>query len=249
MRNRVLILGLSVIIYFVSYELQAAGIGMYGMFGYGSTSLDQHIKPLLFYRKYGNYIAGGGLVIDTNCSGPGIFNYRITIGAMRTFDAVKRESVLPHMTTRTQFVNTFGLGIVRQESFRLWIGPQVGLSLLNGIYKGNRNNMLAVYGGGLSINLNYIDKLQYSMIGGTFGIALGMNLNFKRNITMLIEGSWRYDVYYGMYRRDYFIGFEKVSFSKWVDGYADGLYLSLGIMYRMSEPAAENADNNTVGQK
>ena len=248
MSNRFVVL-LCALAVFISVDVRAAGIGIYGQFGYGSTSLDKNIKPLLFNRKYGNYIAGGGLVIDSNCSGPGIFNYRITIGAMRTFDTVKRENVIPNMTTRTQVVNTFGLGLVRRESFRLWMGPQVGFAILNGTYKGNRKNMLAVYNNWISTNLEYIDKLQYLMIGGTFGLALGMNVNFKKNLTMLIECSWRYDVYYGMYRREYFMGFEKVSLSKWVDGYADGLYLSLGIMYRMGEPGAEVVENSTGGQK
>jgi len=153
------------------------------------------------------------------------------------------------MTTRAQVVNTFGLGIIRREDFRLWMGPQVGFAALDGIYRGSRKNMLAVYGNWISINLNYIDRLHYSMIGGTFGLALGMNVNFKKNITMMIEGSWRYDVYYGMFRREYFMGFEKVTISKMVNGYADGLYLSLGIMYRMGEPGAEVVENNTGGQK
>lgn len=56
-------------------------------------------------------------------------------------------------------------------------------------------------------------------------------------------------MYYGMFRREYFMGFEKVTISKMVNGYADGLYLSLGIMYRMGEPGAGVVENNTGGQK
>ncbi|HOT44263.1 MAG TPA: hypothetical protein PLM53_06465 [Spirochaetota bacterium] len=80
MRNILFAPLLCIFLLFISIEARSAGIGGYGMFGYGTTALDKNIKPLLFYRKYGNYIAGGGLVIDANCSGPGIFNYRIALG-------------------------------------------------------------------------------------------------------------------------------------------------------------------------
>lgn len=258
MRNAILkLMAVAAFIIISSIGAYAIGIGGYGMFGYGETMYSNPVIPFTNYDMHGSYIAGGGLVIDANCSGTKLFNYRIAIGAAQTFSAKKNHWVEPGKTTRVQMMNTFGLGIVRRERFRLWIGPQVGITTLYGSYRCDKNRKFTTTNskGITSFWPMYIEKLQYSMMGGSFGLALGMNFNFKKNVTLFIEGSWRYDVYYGMKRQEYYIpnpyssGYLNLSKGSWVKAYTDGLNLSLGIMYRFGESAGENSETGTGGLK
>jgi hypothetical protein len=259
MSNRFVVL-LCALAVFVSVEVRAAGIGIYGQFGSTPTSYNQSIAPIASVFNWSHLLAGGGLVIDTNCSGNAIINYRITVGAAKSFDIKKQENSYPERTTRVQVINTFGLGIVRREAFRLWMGPQIGFTTLYGSYRGDRSDIImynASYGVAY-LAPYFIDKIQYSMMGGSFGLALGMNFNFKKNITLVIEGSWRYDVYHGMMRTEYFMqdpfsysygGYMNISHSSWVKAFADGIYLTVGIMYRFGEPKIEAIEPGAGGLK
>lgn len=260
MRNRVVVLLMCALVCSVASEVRAAGIGAYGQFGSTPTSYNQAIAPIASIINWSHLLAGGGLVIDTNCSGKAIFNYRITVGALQSFDVKKQNASYPEKTTRVQVVNTFGLGIVRHERFRLWMGPQIGFTTLYGTYRGDRKKVImydASYGVAY-LAPYFIDKIQYSMMGGSFGLALGMNFNFRNNITLVIEGSWRYDVYYGMMRTEYFLqdpflysygGYMNISHSSWVKAFADGIYLTVGIMCRFGEPKIAAIEPSAGGLK
>ena len=236
--------------------LNALGIGGYG---YGSFGVKPAYYNYIYQdsnveKSHGAFLAGGGLVIDTNCARDSIFNYRFSLGAGRSFivnNALKPEK----NTTKISLINTFGFGAVRTESFRLWLGPQVGIHSLAGEFKRKSREFLMVTTTGFStyVDLNpftLIDnKFSFSYLGVSTGFSIGMNINFAEPFTLSIEAGGRFYIYYGMESHRGFVNFFSLpmviygnSWNWWPS--CDGS-ISISVLYRINDsfatknPAAE----------
>ncbi|MBN1534551.1 MAG: hypothetical protein JXA20_17895 [Spirochaetes bacterium] len=165
----------------------ALGMGAYftGAIG-GGTWLSPRGEEL---STTGYSQLGGGLVLDTCVARDNVFNYRLSVG----YDRYSTEHMIPMETSgtvsmdadRVSMYNNFGFGIVRSESMRFWLGPQLGIFYSSG--------------SGSGTTYRYMMKthnLDYEMYGASLGLALGLNFNFGELLTLYLEGGARYTFNY-----------------------------------------------------
>jgi hypothetical protein len=205
--------------------------GAYGSFGggktyYGSASLEKLTDSYAQQIDTPNMTSGGGLVIDTNCAGVKLFNYRFMAGYDVLFS--KRPGV--GKMGRVNLINTFGFGIFRSELVRLWLGPQLGIFYLSG-----RNSYPAT--------MYYISscyELEQSMMGVGLGMTLGINFNPGEYVTISLEGGMRYTVYYGIQSEkqfiySYYIPLLSFTNNHWAPSSGYEGYGCLSVMYRVRD--------------
>lgn len=77
---------------------------------------------------------GFGMLMDTDLSDRGVFNYRLNIG----YEKLDLEDDFGTTLDLDGLVvaNTFGFGLVRRPHFRWWVGPQVRMGYYTGSPKG-----------------------------------------------------------------------------------------------------------------
>ncbi len=108
---------------------------------------------------------GAGFVLDTCVAKNQLFNYRLGLGYQKD---VKYPKFGTHKISMN---NYFGFGVVRMQSFRWWLGPQLGLRY-------------------------YIldsDDSSMSEVGGNAGLATGFNFNIGTVFTIGLELGFRYN--------------------------------------------------------
>jgi len=95
----------------------ATGFGVYGLLGSGRTEFHEDTD-----------YAGWGFVYDTAVAKKNVFNYRLNFGyeRLRVDSAFGKESFSGYVLD-----SDFGLGIVRNDSVRLWLGPEVRIAKLD----------------------------------------------------------------------------------------------------------------------
>ena len=122
--------------------------------------------------------------MDSNLAQDRLFNYRLNVG----YDKLDVEGDDWNDTTLELgglvIDNTFGFGVLRTETFRLWLGPQVRL----GFYGGETDNSgtkleAALFAFGLApvvgANWNLGDSFTLSLVAGYrfMGFAGGVDLS------------------------------------------------------------------------
>ena len=96
-----------------------------------------------------------GIVMDTAVASDNIFNYRLQLAAVETtYDNLEMEGKI--------MTHTFGFAVVRNQTMRLWIGPQLSLRDLDA----KDNN--------LSLELN----------GGALQAVAGINLHVTSSLSL-----------------------------------------------------------------
>ncbi|MBN2160580.1 MAG: hypothetical protein JW807_14420 [Spirochaetes bacterium] len=224
-------------------QAQAIGFGPYGSFGLGSSTFgkidvfqnDQYGMPFSFPEKFS---AGGGFMIDTNCSRDKLFNYRFTFGAERLFS----KRFVPSDETRISMINTFGLGVARNRFVRFWIGPQIGIHMNKDKL---RSNMLET-----GYYLYYYSQVssEYTYFGGSLGLAAGINLNFVSGITFAIDVAARYQISYGIEHIQAMIAdmylFYPMSMNSWASSSSLYASVTIAVLYRVNDSftVGKNAD-------
>jgi len=98
-------------------DSSAAGFGLYGLLGLGKTE----------FHEDTDYI-GWGFVFDTAVARDRVFNYRLNFGHERlNIDSTDgKETFYGYV-----FDNDFGLGIIRNDSMRAWVGPEIRVAIQN----------------------------------------------------------------------------------------------------------------------
>ena len=153
----------------------AFGIGFYGDFNYGKTfwNIDTLIVDPVSEYSYikksriglANLGYGGGIVLDSNVASDNLFNYRAELGF--------HYLTFPHNSGMNSYmastVHYFGFGIVRNETIRFWVGPQITLGCL---FPREASNMAGLIAGG--------------------GLAAGININMGETFTLAFTGAARY---------------------------------------------------------
>ncbi len=141
----------------------AAGFGFYGSVGSGSGDWT--------YEGYPSFDVdtthqGVGFVFDTNVASDRLFNYQLNLGYDKfTLDDSGDKLELSGLIIS----NSFGFGIVRNEAFRLWLGPEIRLAWSSGSKTG----------------------YDYDLFGIGFGPALGMNFNLPGQVTLGIKTGYQ----------------------------------------------------------
>jgi hypothetical protein len=123
----------------------AAGLGVYGSFDFGEAHFTDKGPNILtgdlFYKTYfvRQERSDFGIVVDTTIAKDSLFNYRLNIGAgfgqvgvkktrrdlFDIFNPVSKTNYVFRIIDFQMF-HSFGFGVVRTPTFRLWIGPQFG---------------------------------------------------------------------------------------------------------------------------
>ncbi len=146
-------------------------------------------------------------------------------------------------------MNIFGFGLVRTESFRLWLGPQLGLNTYALNYERKLRDSINVrysISNGIAssnININLLErKVEGLFFGPSLGLSLGMNFNFAAPVTLSIEMSARLIYYNGVEARSSIIlinsltvPFVQFSYNSWQSYLKFNLNATIAILYRFDE--------------
>lgn len=156
----------------------AIGIGVYGQYKNASTEMYvDYLDPDNIFTEWeerpdGKRSLGGfGLLLDTSVFSDSIFNYRLQIGmgfGTLSIDGVNYNDDIT--LTEYHMYHSFGFGIVRNDSVRLWLGPQIGLGLASGTYS---------YPG--SADTEY--KEYFASIGAILGINVHLSERFSLGLS------------------------------------------------------------------
>jgi len=211
-----LIMMASVMLVF-STSARAAGIGGYGFFSYTDLYLED------YDTNSDNYCFGGGFVFDTNLSQDRLFNYRLNVGL--GWVAIQPDSKYDDLVDAPggvafEIINTFGFGIVRTSTLRLWLGPQIGFRYVN-IDTQIQGN--AYYGE------SDFDIDRYIFICGA---VVGLNINLEQNFTIGVDGGFRFNsgITYGRFVSDYDY-YETDAYTT----YGPEGYFNVSFMFRFNE--------------
>lgn len=167
----------------------AAGMGVYLPVSVGTTSsvtkdydsslfadedLDVDFKPS----------AGLGLAFDSNIGKDSLFNYRLGLEFMKQkLDTVNGDECVEDCDFGTRFnmVHTFGFGVVRTQTVRLWVGPRLNIA----------------YDSDTGDN-------GYERVGFEFGIApaVGINVNLGRVVSLAADLDYRFATTAGAWDSD-----------------------------------------------
>lgn len=212
-----------------------AGIGVYGSFGGGQTfynklTLTGEKSIYALPIKSPNYLAGGGFIVDSNCARNELFNYRLGVG----FDYLLSERKYVNTMKRINLTNTFGIGFIRTDLIRLWIGPQAGFYYLYGSNTIGRSKIPQAVCA-MFMGRGPLYRVEHSMFGVSLGLSLGINFNIGQYVTLALEGGARYMVYYGIQTRNYADGFDRYVYADWCLSSGFDGYGSITVMYRIKD--------------
>ncbi|MCP4134109.1 MAG: hypothetical protein GY754_24265 [bacterium] len=191
----------------ISQKAEAHGVGFFGGSGIGALTLNKDqagIKdPISVYFE-------GGIIYDSNIATNRIFNYRFNLSF--GYEDIQTDK---NSGRRIFIDNTFGFGIIRNESIRLWLGPQVCF----GRYTGTRTSEEESSGYFSS------SKNKYGFLIFEFGLAIGINIHISESISLSFDTGLHLGLCFGSIGNmdDGIIGL----------GTVNG-YLNAGVLYRFS---------------
>lgn len=162
-------------------DSMAVGLGFNVTGGGGSTKWDANDwshsgSDNDFHMETDNERAGAGLLLDTAVGSQKVFNYRLNIGR-ETLDykvkSVYRFKIDPNLSgtfeTKGRFMShDFGFKLFERKKIRIWLGPEIRLSKVEGKLSDDRNYELSISSFAL-------------------GPVLGMNLNIGRTVSLAFK--------------------------------------------------------------
>jgi hypothetical protein len=155
--------------------------------------------------------AGLGLAFDSNIGKDSLFNYRLGLEVMKQeLDTVNGDACVDDCDFGTRFnmVHTFGFGVLRTQTVRLWVGPRINIA----------------YDSDTGDN-------GYERIGFEFGIApsVGINVNLGRVVSLAADLDYRFASTAGAWDSD--ISLDGGSYS----GTTRGLTARFYLLFRFGE--------------
>lgn len=128
---------------------------------------------------------GLGLAFDTNIGKDSLFNYRLGLEYMKQeIDSVDGYSCTGDCDfgTRINMVNTFGFGVLRTQTVRLWVGPRINFA----------------YDWDTGDNGD-------TRLGFELGVApaVGINVNLGRVVSLAADVDYRFATAFGAYDDDF----------------------------------------------
>lgn len=166
----------------------AAGMGVYVPFSGSNTmsvtdSPDNGVEEDLDFDFKSS--AGLGLAFDTNIGKDKLFNYRLGLEFMKQeVDKLNGNSCISgcDFGTRVNMVNTFGFGVLRTQTVRLWVGPRINIA-----YDWDTGDD------------------GWNRVGFEFGVApaVGVNVNLGRLVSLGADVDYRFATAFGAYDDDF----------------------------------------------
>jgi hypothetical protein len=207
----------------VPMALSADGMGVYipiSADDRGSVTLD-YDSDLIPNRDVDidyKAAAGLGMAFDSNIGQDKLFNYRLGLEVLKQkFEKVDGSSCTGDCDfgTRINMVHTFGFGLLRTQTVRLWIGPRINMA-----YEWDTGDN------------------GYSRFGFEFGVApaVGVNVNLGRVVSLAADLDYRFASTAGAWDSD--LPFDGGSYS----GKKRGTTARFYVLFRFGEHFDQSAD-------
>ena len=165
---------LVVLMLMVSSPVYAVGFGLFLNGGNAEAKWD---GDLLNDESNGKHL-DFGFALDTNLATDRLFNYRLELGkAYWEVERFNNQSATADLDG-VMMNQDFGFGGLVSESVRLWLGPELRLTYLNG-------------------ELNEVAPTDIDLFGLGFGAAAGVDINFPGRMTVSVKGGYVVMDYYG----------------------------------------------------
>ncbi len=168
--------------------------------------------------------AGLGLAFDTNIGKDKLFNYRLGLEYMqREVDEKNGNPCTFECTSsRVNMVNTFGFGVLRTKTVRLWVGPR------------------------LNIAWNWQNSDDYQEYAFEIGIApaIGVNVNLGRVVSLGFDADYRFASTGGVW------SFDDIDFNGDYSGTTRGATARFYVLFRFGEtfdgPVMQSAVDSSI---
>ena len=119
-----------------------------------------------------------GFALDTNLATDRLFNYRMELGkAYWEVDRFNNQGATADLDGM-MMNHDFGFGGLVSDSVRLWLGPEVRFTYLNG-------------------EINAVAPTDFDLFGFGVGAAVGANVNFPGRLTLSVKGGYVMMNYHG----------------------------------------------------
>lgn len=172
--------------------------------------------------------AGLGLAFDSNIGKDSLFNYRLGLEFMK--QEIDSEDGVActgdcDFGTRINMVHTFGFGVLRTQTVRLWVGPRINIA----------------YDWDTGDN-------GYARVGLEFGVApaVGVNVNLGRVVSLGADLDYRFATTAGAWDSD--ISIDGGSYSGSTRGATARLYVLFRFGEQFQKQAPQTADQGVVDQ-
>jgi hypothetical protein len=159
-----------------STQAMAIGKGFYVQLGSGSADWTTEVDDTgnEFDTSSDTGHLGAGFVLDTATDVDKLFNYRFQVGYERYTDD-PNDSSQKYDFDSLVVDQDFGFGVVRNDSLRFWLGPELRLSA-------------SVFSD---------DNYDHVLFGIGLGPALGINFHTGSNVSLGIKGGYMVMSYSG----------------------------------------------------
>ena len=166
----------------------AAGMGIYIPFKAGDSSTVSDSPDYGVDRDYDidySPSVGLGLAFDSNIGKDKLFNYRLGLEFSKkevdTIDGYSCSGSYCDFGTNINIVNTFGFGVLRTETVRLWVGPRINIGWTFDSYSNNGS------------------RAEFEL-----GIApaVGVNVNLGRVVSLAADIDYKFSTGFGAYDSD-----------------------------------------------
>jgi len=167
------------VIFFTSSAM-AIGLGFYlnpGIFGGEAdwTLESTGYKPSDYTQDTEH--TGFGFVLDTAVAKNSLFNYRLNLG-MEEFTSEGGANTAEYELDSFVIDNTFGFAVFKNKLVRIWLGPQIRVSISDGEIKD-------------------FEDFDISLFGFGIGPVFGANFNLGKVFTPAVTIGCRYTSYFG----------------------------------------------------
>jgi hypothetical protein len=146
----------------------AYGIGGYVVLGGGDTAWESDDD---YYTTYSDdsqdSFFGFGFILDTAVADDSLLNYRLNLGVEYWTMAFDKEDDDLSLT-KLVITNTLGFGMMREDSYRIWLGPQLRVAAGGGEFDESG------------------DTWDQGEIG--IGLAFGINFHITKFTSLCLEG-------------------------------------------------------------
>lgn len=182
----------SIIVAIVTFSVPALAIGIGGSFTAG-------IAKVYWVNGGGSgegdgSAYGGSLVFDTAVAQDSLFNYRANF-AIQALESDTKGGDIKYKTEGMRFAlyNSFGFGVVRTESIRLWLGPQFGVHYIDADTTRTEPDFSLLRVGASYVSVPTESKKKSGDNGGgiSLGFVIGVNFNIGSSLTLGLDGGCR----------------------------------------------------------
>ena len=204
----------------------AAGMGVYVPFSVGDSATITDSPDYQVEETYDidyKSSVGLGIAFDSNIGKDKLFNYRLGVEFMN--EEADNCAGDCDLGTKINIVNTFGFGVLRTETVRLWVGPRVNIGWTFDTY--DNNGARAEF---------------------EFGVApaVGVNVNLGRVVSLAADLDYRFAGAFGAYDSDV-LG-DGGSYTSSKTGATARFYVLFRFGEEFQKPAPQTADQGVVDQ-